>query len=89
MKERKKIMEIIHDAYNKNMKCPNCESTFRYNEKDIESIFPCPEMAEQGIETLKKARGLGYAFYHTGKVVRCPLCGAIVLIDGGRFFGRK
>ena len=59
MKERKKIMEIIHDAYNKNMKCPNCESTFRYNEKDIESIFPCPEMAEQGIETLKKARGLG------------------------------
>lgn len=89
MKERKKIMEIIHDAYNKNMKCPNCESTFRYNEKDIESIFPCPEMAEQGIETLKKARGLDYAFYHTGKVVRCPLCGAIVLIDGVRFFGRK
>ena len=32
-------MEIIHDAYNKNMKCPNCESTFRYNEKDIESAF--------------------------------------------------
>lgn len=89
MKERKKIMEIIHDAYNKNMKCPNCESTFRYNEKDIESIFPCPEMAEQGIETLKKAKELSYAFYHTGKVVRCPLCGAIVLIEGVRFFGRK
>ena len=51
-------MEIIHDAYNKNMKCPNCESTFRYNEKDIESIFPCPEMAEKGIEGLKKLQDL-------------------------------
>lgn len=82
-------MEIIHDAYNKNMKCPNCESTFRYNEKDIESAFPCPEMAEKGIEDLKKAKGLSYAFYHKGKAVRCPLCGAIVLIEGVRFFGRK
>ena len=82
-------MEIIHDAYNKNMECPNCESIFRYNEKDIESIFPCPEIAEKGIENLKKARGLGYAFYHAGKAVRCPLCGAIVLIERVRFFGRK
>ena len=82
-------MEIIHDAYNKNMKCPNCESTFRYNEKDIESVFPCPEMAEKGIGGLKKATELSYAFYHKGKAVHCPLCSAIVLGEGVRFLGRK
>ena len=82
-------MEIIHDAYNKNMKCPNCESTFRYNEKDIESAFPCPEMAEESMECLKKARGLSYTFYHKGKAVRCPLCGTLVLVEPVRFFGRK
>ena len=82
-------MEIIHDAYNKNMKCPICESTFRFNLYVIESVFPWPEMAEKGIEGLKKATELSYAFYHKGKAVHCPLCSAIVLIDGVRFFGRK
>lgn len=82
-------MEVIHDAYNKNMKCPNCESIFRYNEKDIESVFPCPEMAEETMECLKKARGLSYTSYRKGKAVRCPLCGALVLVEAVRFFGRK
>ena len=82
-------MEIIHDAYNKNMKCPNCESTFRYNEKDVESVFPCPEMAEKGIEDLKKAKGLSYVSYKTAKALHCPLCNTIILLDCVRFFGRK
>ena len=82
-------MEVIKDTYNKNMKCPNCESSFRYNEKDIESVFPCPEMAEESMEYLKKTKGLNYAFYHKGKAVCCPLCGAIILVEAVRFFGRK
>ena len=51
-------MEIIHDAYNKNMKCPNCESTFRYNEKDIESAFLALRWLKKVQKTLKKLKDL-------------------------------
>ncbi|MBQ0090903.1 MAG: hypothetical protein KBT27_16390 [Prevotellaceae bacterium] len=82
-------MEIIHDAYNKNMKCPNCESTFRYNEKDIEDAFPCHEMVERHMEGLKKAKGFSYVTYKTAQALHCPLCNTIILLNQVGFYGRE
>ena len=89
MKERKKIMEIIKDTYNKPTECFNCGSTFLYNEKDIEPVYQSTEYKEIYTDMLKNGKDIGYVNYCKGKAVRCPLCGAIVLVEGVRFFGRK
>ena len=82
-------MEIINDTYNKLTECFNCTSTFLYNEKDIEPVYPSTEYKEIYTDMLKNGKDIGYVNYCKGKAVRCPLCGAIVLVEGVRFFGRK
>ena len=89
MKEREKIMEVIKDTYNKATECFNCGSTFLYNEKDIEPVYPSTEYKEIYTDMLKNGKDIGYVSYCKGEAVRCPLCGAIVLVEGVRFFGRK
>ena len=82
-------MEVIKDTYNKATECFNCGSTFLYNEKDIEPVYPSTEYKEMCANVLKNKRDVDYVSYSKGKAVRCPLCGAIVLVQGVRFFGRK
>ena len=82
-------MEIIKDTYNKATECFNCGSTFLYNEKDTEPIYPSIEYKEKYTDILKSNKDFNYVSNHKGKAVRCPLCGAIVLVEGVRFFGRK
>ena len=82
-------MEIIKDTYNKATECFNCGSTFLYNEKDTEPVYPSTEYKETYTDMLKSGKDIGYVNYSKGKAVRCPLCGAIILVEGVRFFGRK
>ena len=82
-------MEIIKDTYNKATKCFHCGSTFSYNEKDTEPVYPSTEYKETYTDMLKSGKDISYVNYSKGKAVRCPLCGAIVLVEAVRFFGRK
>lgn len=82
-------MEIIKDTYNKTTECFHCGSTFSYNEKDIEPVYPSTDYREEYTDMMKRSRELSYVIYSKGKAVRCPLCDAIILVDGVRFFGRK
>ena len=82
-------MEIIKDTYNKATECFNCGSTFLYNEKDIEPVYPSTEYKEIYTDMLKSGKDIGYVNYSKGKAVRCPLCGTIILVEAVRFFGRK
>ena len=82
-------MEIIKDTYNKTTKCFHCGSTFSYNEKDTEPVYPSTEYNETYTDMLKSGKDIGYVNYSKGKAVRCPLCGAIILVEAVRFFGRK
>ena len=82
-------MEIIKDTYNKATECFNCGSTFLYNEKDIEPVYPSTEYKETYTDMLKSRKDFGYVSYSKGKAVRCPLCGTIILVEAVRFFGRK
>ena len=40
-------MEIIKDTYNKTTECFHCGSTFLYNEKDIEPVYPSTDYKEE------------------------------------------
>ena len=82
-------MEIIKDTYNKPVECPNCGSTFSYNEKDTAPVYPSAECKKKYTDILKSRENIGYINYSKGKAVRCPLCGAITLVEEVRFFGRK
>lgn len=82
-------MEIIKDTYNKATECFNCGSTFLYTEKDTEPVYPSTECKEMYTDKLKNRNDIGYITYSKGKAVRCPLCGAIILVESLRFFGRK
>ena len=82
-------MEIIKDTYNKTTECFHCGSTFSYNEKDIEPVYPSTDYNEKNSDILKKAKDFSYVTYSKGKAVRCPLCNAIILVDAVKFFGRK
>ena len=82
-------MEIIKDTYNKTTECFHCGSTFSYNEKDIEPVYPSTDYREEYTDMMKKSRELSYIIYSEGKAVRCPLCNAIILVDAVKFFGRK
>lgn len=82
-------MEIIKDTYNKSTECFNCGSTFLYNEKDIEPVYPSTEYKKTYTDMLKNRGDIGYVSYSKGKAIYCPLCGTIILIEGVQFFGRK
>lgn len=82
-------MEIIKDTYNKPTECPKCGSTFSYNEKDIEPVYPSAEYKKKYTDILKSRGDISYVNYSKGKAIHCPLCGAIILVEGVRFFGRK
>lgn len=82
-------MEIIKDTYNKTTECFHCGSTFLYNEKDIEPVYPSTDYKEEYTDMIKRSRELSYINYSKGKAVRCPLCNAIILVDAVKFFGRK
>lgn len=82
-------MEIIKDTYNKTTKCFHCGSTFSYNEKDTEPVYPSSSYNEKYTDMIKEARNCSYINYSKGKAVRCPLCNTILLVEEVRFFGRK
>ena len=82
-------MEIIKDTYNKTTECFHCGSTFLYNEKDIESVYPSTDYRDEYTDMMKRSSELSYINYSKGKAVRCPLCNAIILVDAVKFFGRK
>lgn len=82
-------MEIIKDTYNKPVECPNCGSTFLYNEKDIEPVYPSAEYKKKYTDILKSKWNVGSINSSEGKAIHCPLCGAIILVEEVKFFGRK
>ena len=82
-------MEIIKDTYNKATECFCCGSTFSYNEKDIEPVYPSTGYNETYTDMLKKAKDFSHVTYSKGRAVHCPLCNAIILIEAVRFFGRN
>ena len=82
-------MEIIKDTYNKPTECPKCGSTFLYNEKDIEPVYPSAGYKKKYTDILKSRGDISYVNYSKGKAVHCPLCGTIILIEEIGFFGRK
>ena len=82
-------MEIIKDTYNKTTECFHCGSTFSYNEKDTEPVYPSSSYNEKNTNMIKEARNCSCISYFKGKAVRCPLCNTIILVEGVRFFGRK
>ena len=82
-------MEIIKDTYNKFTQCFNCGSTFLYNEKDTEPVYPTTEYKKTYTDMIKSRGDIGYVNYSKGKAIHCPLCGAIILVEGVQFFGRK
>lgn len=82
-------MEIIKDIYNKSTECFNCGSTFLYNEKDIEPVYPSTESKKIYTDMLKNRGDISYVNYSKGKAIHCPLCDTIILIEGVQFFGRK
>lgn len=82
-------MEIIKDTYNKPTECPKCGSTFSYNEKDIEPVYPSAGYKKKYTDILKSRGDISYVNYSKGKAVHCPLCGTIILIEEIGFFGRK
>ena len=82
-------MEIIKDTYNKPTECFNCGSTFLYNEKDIEPVYPSAEYKKRYTDILKSRKDVDYVNCYKGKAIRCPLCGAIILVEEVKFFGRK
>ena len=90
LNERKeKIMEIIKDTYNKSTECFNCGSTFLYNEKDIEPVYPSAEYKKTYTNMIKSRKDVDYVNCYKGKAIHCPLCGAIILVEEVKFFGRK
>ena len=90
LNERKeKIMEIIKDTYNKSTQCFNCGSTFLYNEKDIEPVYPSTEYKKTYTNMIKSRKDVDYVNCYKGKAMHCPLCGAIILVEEVKFFGRK
>ena len=89
MKKRKEKMEIIKDSYNKTTECFHCGSTFSYNEKDTELVYPSTDYNEKYTNMLKKAKDFSYISYSKGKAVRCPLCNTILLVEAVKFFGRN
>ena len=76
-------MEVIKDTYNKTTECFNCGSTFLYNEKDIEPVYPSTEYKETYTDMLRSNGDIGYVNYSKDKAVRCHLCGAILLAEAG------
>ena len=82
-------MEIIKDTYNKTIECFNCGSTFLYNENDTEHVYPSTEYKNTYTGMIKSRGDIGYVNYSKSKVIHCPLCGSIILIEGVQFFGRK
>lgn len=82
-------MEIIKDTYNKPTECPKCGSTFSYNEKDIEPVYPSAGYKKKYTDILKSRGDISYVNYSKGKAIHCPLCGIIILIEEIGFFGRK
>lgn len=90
LNERKeKIMEIIKDTYNKSTQCFNCGSTFLYNEKDTEPVYPTTEYKKTYTDMIKSRKDVDYVNCYKGKAIHCPLCGAIILVEEVKFFGRK
>lgn len=82
-------MEIIKDTYNKTTECFNCGSTFLYNEKDIEPVYPSAEYKKTYTDMIKSRKDVDYVNCYKGKAIHCPLCGAIILVEEVKFFGRK